>query len=116
MALDSKQLHQITDQLGKEALGELIKVSTLINSSLDLSEILGYVMELTNKLLYCEVSSLLLLDEKTNRLTFRTATGHKANDLKQFSIKLGQGIAGWVAEKDKPVIVPDTGKDPRHFS
>jgi Nif-specific regulatory protein len=112
MALDSKHINQ----LDKEVLGELIKVSTLINSSLDLSEILGYVMELTNKLLNCEASSLLLLDEKTNQLVFRTATGQKTKDLKQFSLKLGQGIAGWVAEKAKPLIVQDVQKDPRHFN
>lgn len=115
MAIDTKHIHQILNQLGDEALGELIKVSTLINSSLDLSEILAFVMELTNKLLNCEASSLLLLDEKTNTLVFRSATGQKAENLKQLSLKIGQGIAGWVAEKEKPLIVSDVERDPRHF-
>ncbi len=115
MAFESKHLQQVLHQLGDEALGELIKVSTLINSSLDLSEILAFVMDLTNRLLNCEASSLLLLDEKTNELVFRSATGQKAKDLKQISLKMGQGIAGWVAEKEKPLIVSNAENDPRHF-
>ena len=103
------------DQIGKETLGELIKISTLINSSLDLSGILNDVMEITNKLLSCEASSLLLLDVKTNRLVFRTATGQKGKDMTQFSLKVGQGIAGWVAQNNKPLIVNDTQNDPRHY-
>ncbi|MBI1883867.1 MAG: sigma-54-dependent Fis family transcriptional regulator [Chlamydiae bacterium] len=110
------QINQIINELGKESLGELIKVSTLINSSLDLSEILTHVMELTNRLLNCEASSLLLLNEKTNELSFKTATGEKAQDMKAFNLKMGQGIAGWVAQKEKAVIIPDVEKDPRHFS
>ncbi|MBI1871110.1 MAG: sigma 54-interacting transcriptional regulator [Chlamydiae bacterium] len=115
MEMDTKQAAQIVSELGKEVLAELIKASTLLNSSLDLSEILKYMMDLTNQLLHCEASSLLLLDEKTNELVFKTATGQKAKDLKQLSLKVGQGIAGWVAEKGKPLIVPEVEKDPRHF-
>lgn len=101
--------------MDRQTLEEVIKVSTIINSSLDFSEILKRVMDVTDKLLNCEASSLLLLDEPTGRLVFRTATGQKARDLVQFSLKPGQGIAGWVAQKERPLIVPDVQKDPRHF-
>ena len=60
-------------------------------------------------------SSLLLLDENTRKLYFKVATGEKKNEIKEYKIKVGQGIAGIVAEKGEPLLIPDVSKDPRWY-
>jgi len=57
-----------------------------------------------------------LLDEVKQELYFELAVGKGAQVLKGMRIKVGQGIAGWVAEHDEAVIVPDVSQDTRFFS
>jgi len=58
-------------------------------------------------------SSLMLVDKKKKSLYFKAVTGSKKDEIKNFNIKIGQGIAGIVAQKGKPIIVEDVKNDPR---
>ena len=62
-----------------------------------------------------EVGSLLLLDEETRELVFEVALGEKGERVREIRLKLGEGIAGWVAQTGEPLLVPDVRKDPRHY-
>ncbi|MDE2238096.1 MAG: GAF domain-containing protein, partial [Elusimicrobia bacterium] len=44
---------------------------------------------------------------------FRAASGDKAGALKTMTLPIGQGIAGWVAERRQPELVNDAKNDPR---
>lgn len=92
---------------------ELLEVSRVISSTLDIDNILDKIITLSSKLLNTEASSLLLIDEPKNRLMFKKATGSKAEELNQFTLKLGEGIAGWVAQTGEALIVNDVTKDIR---
>src|SRR5713101_2180985 len=59
--------------------------------------------------------SLLLLDEAKQELYFELAVGKASQALRDVRIKIGQGIAGWVAQHGETVVVPDTAKDTRFF-
>ena len=99
---------------GKE-IDEIINISTLINSTLEINEVLNRIMDSANRVVEAEASSLLLIDEVTNSLYFHVALGDKGNEVKKFTLKIGEGIAGWVAQHSKPLLVPDVQKDPRFF-
>ncbi len=101
------------DNLSRENVFLMLQVGTIINSSLKLDKVLNSVMNVANKLLHAEASSILLLREDTNRLYFDTATGQKSEQIKTFTLRLGEGIAGWVAKEGEPVNVPDVNKDER---
>lgn len=96
-------------------LNTLIKLSALINSSLDIAEIRKKAIEAATKLVNTEAGSLLFLDEETDDLYFDVAIGEKGERVKTIRLKKGQGIAGWVAENNEPVIVNDVCNDPRFF-
>ena len=91
----------------------LLSVSSLINSSLDPAEIRSKTIEAIVKLLNAGEGSLLLIDKETGEPFFDVATGEKGDHLKQIRLKKGEGIAGWVAENGKPVVVNDVIHDPR---
>ncbi len=93
----------------------LLKVSSLINSTLDPSEIQRRTIEALTTLLEAEAGSLLLLDEETEELYFEVATGDKGQNLKEIRLKKGEGIAGTVAGSGEPLIINDAASDPRFF-
>ncbi len=96
-------------------LNALIKMTSLINSTLDTREIRRRSIEAAQALVNAEAGSLLLIDSEKGELFFEVATGEKSEKVKEIRLKIGEGIAGWVAEKGEPVIVDDVEKDPRFF-
>jgi diguanylate cyclase (GGDEF)-like protein len=86
-----------------------------LTSSLQLDQVLRTIMEKIDEFLRPDNWSLLLLDEAKQELYFELAVGKASQALKDVRIKLGQGIAGWVAQHGEVVIVPDTTKDTRFF-
>ncbi|RJP57325.1 MAG: GAF domain-containing protein [Candidatus Auribacter fodinae] len=97
---------------------KLIKINEIINSAgLEISKLLTIIMSAAEQVMQCAASSLMLIDEKTDELVYKVALGEKGEDIKEkFRLKMGQGIAGWVAQNSKPLVVPDVRKDPRFYS
>jgi diguanylate cyclase (GGDEF)-like protein len=87
-----------------------------LTSSLQLDQVLRTIMEKIDEFLRPDNWSLLLLDEAKQELYFELAVGKASQALKDVRIKLGQGIAGWVAQRGETVVVPDTSKDTRFFA
>jgi Nif-specific regulatory protein len=73
-------------------------------------------MESATLLSEAEASSLLLMDKERDELYFEVALGSKGNEVQKYTVKLGEGIAGWVAKNNKSVIVNDVANDKRHLS
>lgn len=96
-------------------INTLIELSALINSSLDVTEIRKRTIEAAVRLADAETGSLLFLDDETGDLYFDVALGEKGESIKTIRLKKGQGIAGWVAEHQEPVIINDVQNDPRFF-
>src|SRR6266851_3955228 len=86
-----------------------------LTSSLQLDQVLRTIMEKIDEFLRPENWSLLLLDEAKQELYFELAVGKASQALKDVRIKVGQGIAGWVAQHGEAVVVADTSKDTRFF-
>ena len=86
-----------------------------LTSSLQLDQVLRTIMEKIDEFLRPDNWSLLLLDEANQELYFELAVGTASQALKDVRVKMGQGIAGWVAAHGETVVVPDTSKDTRFF-
>ena len=97
------------------SIDHLKEISSWISSVNDLDQLLELIIETATRMMQAKASSLLLLDEKTRKLYFKVATGEKKNEVKAYQIKLGQGIAGTVAQKGEPLLIPDVSKDPRWY-
>lgn len=100
------------DRSSKE-LAYFIKVGQALTSTLDTGSILDIIMEKTSELVKAEAGSVLLLDDDTNELYFELTEGEKKHDVKRFRLKVGEGIAGWVALHGKPIVVEDVATDQR---
>lgn len=107
----SEEVAELKRQI--ERLSLFHEVGKTLASTLDLQKILQTIMEKISDFLQPDSWSLLMLDEKTQELYFEIAIGSGANKLKDVRLKLGEGIAGWVAQHGEPVLVQDVKKDPR---
>src|SRR6195256_3411472 len=88
-------------------------VAKALTSSLDLDSILQTIMEKMAEYFRPDNWSLLMVDEEKEELYFAIAIGNAADTLKNVRLKVGEGIAGYVAKHGEPLVVPDVMTDPR---
>lgn len=88
-------------------------VGRLIDSSLDREGLLNEIMRWVETELNVEACSLLLLDQRRRRLHFEVALGPKGDLAKAFTLEIGEGIAGMVAQTGEPLLVNSAATDPR---
>jgi diguanylate cyclase (GGDEF)-like protein len=100
-----KQEHQIYSDLAKT-----------LTSTLDLSEVLQIIMTKVKTLLNPQNWSLLLMEDDGLHLRFEIAVGQSADVLKASRLRLGEGIAGWVAQTGESVLLEDARLDQRFCS
>ncbi len=91
----------------------LHEISGKISETKPLSRLLSDIMESSCAVMNAEASSLLLYDAEENRLHFNITIGDKGPLLGEFSVEMGEGIAGWVALHRQPLLIRDCYSDPR---
>src|SRR5262249_26935464 len=73
-------------------------VAKALTSSLNLNSVLQAIMEKVAEYFRPDTWSLLMIDEMKNELYFAIAVGDAVEMLKTVRLKIGEGIAGWVAK------------------
>ncbi len=91
-------------------LTDIVKTA---NSILEPRKVIELIMGKIQQLIPSEAWSMLMVDEEKQELAFELALGAKGKDVSAFRVKIGEGVAGWVAQTGKSAIVNDTAKDPR---
>jgi diguanylate cyclase (GGDEF)-like protein len=100
-------------QTSSTRLAILTDVVKTANSILEPRKVIELVMEKIRQLIPSEAWSLLMIDEEKQELVFEAALGAKGRDVSAFRLKLGEGVAGWVAQSGQPAIVNDAARDAR---
>lgn len=88
-------------------------ISQKIMESKPLDVLLDEIIYLATTVMQAEAASLLLYDEKKVKLVFHLVKGGQENFIKSMEIDIGKGIAGWVAEEKKSVLIEDCYNDSR---
>lgn len=109
---DNRALNDVLQMKNRE-ISFFEEITKILISTLNLNKILPSIMKKTKAMIGVEAWSILLVDEESGDLYFEKAQGKEKKKIKKFRIKMGEGIAGWVAQEGIPVIVPDVSKDPR---
>lgn len=94
----------------------LVELSLILNSTLDLNELLQQITETATELLDCEASSILLYDEKNPRLYFAAATGSDPAELAKIPVPIEGSLAGTIFRTNQPMILNNVEQDPRHYT
>ena len=82
-----------------------------LNSSLDLDTILRTILEQMERIIDAEMWTLLMLDEQ-RRSSTTPCCRRRRGALRDLRVKVGEGVAGWVAEHGETLIVPESRRRP----
>jgi len=91
----------------------LNKIWEKVSSVKQVDPLIASITRMTQHALNASASSLLLLDEENHELLFMFADGPAGKQLRRLRISQQSGIAGWVVQNGKPLIVNDVSKDQR---
>ena len=84
-----------------------------LTSSFDLDTILRTIIEHMERTIEAELWTLLMLNAATEELYYAIAAGGEQAALQDLRVKVGEGVAGWVAQHGETLIVPESDEDPR---
>ncbi|KPK26411.1 MAG: hypothetical protein AMK69_12105 [Nitrospira bacterium SG8_3] len=100
----------------KTSQGELdtiLRFGSLINSSLNIEDVLNHAMKWAEEFMDAEASSVYELNRERNQIFIRLARGEKREPVRGIRLNVGEGIAGWVVKTGRPVVSQDVSKDKR---
>ncbi len=89
------------------------EISSWVSSATDLDQHLELILGTVAQMVHPKIVSLLLVGRSDKQLVLRTSIGRVEPSLKKRNVPIGEGIAGYVAEKGEPLAVPHVEKDPR---
>jgi len=92
-----------------EIKGQDITAESFFDSKVMLQTTLGLIAEVLD----AERVSLVIIDESSKELRLVAASGFEFAGMGKERRKIGEGIAGIVAEKGEPILVKDIRSDPR---
>src|SRR5205814_9881978 len=92
------------------ALGD---TTELINSTLDLSDVLNAVMDTVIDLTGAERGYLMLRNPQTKQMEFRVARKVEQRNLKEDEFIVSTSIVAEVAQTGLPVVATNAARDPR---
>ncbi len=105
-----------TAPIDAEKFGVFIQLNSSINADYsDPHLLLERIVEAATRLSNAEASSLLLLDDKNQRLYFEVALGPRGAEVQRLSLDVSEGIAGWVFSNNVGVIVNAPEEDERFY-
>jgi signal transduction histidine kinase len=99
-------------------LSALFQVSTTLNLQLQLNVILEIIVRRVVSTLRAQQSSIMIYNPEEGVLETRASYGLESEFARNARARLGEGIAGWVAERKEAVLLNDSSSNPqlgRHF-
>lgn len=92
----------------------LYEISKAITSEMYLEDILKLIVSLTANVFGLKICSIMLVDERDSTLKIRATQAMSPDYLKKPPLKIGEGIAGKVAQTGEPIIVKDVREKPEY--
>ncbi|MHB1564016.1 MAG: GAF domain-containing protein [Leptospirillum sp.] len=102
-------LENIRDDRGQEDLKKELRLLRgllrITHSESPLEERLDLAIRLSREILNFDVALIYLLDEEKTHLVLKASSLTLPGFLSHFSLRLGEGLTGWVARERSPVII-----------
>lgn len=95
----------------------LLRILTEVSSSLDLDRALNRTLALLNDAIGAEQGTIMLLQPDDNMLHYRAGYGYltrqAVDESRAITLRVGEGLAGWVLENRQAVLIEDLHQDQR---
>jgi len=113
---DVTEKAQFDDEMMTEMhkLEQLLEFSEVVSSIKAFDDLVENVVGRVAKILEAQKCSLMLINEKMNKLEVKGAVGASDTVVKEAKLKLGEPIAGVVAGEGKPLLVKNIEYDKKY--
>lgn len=113
----TEELNRIKEKLEFEKikLEQVLNVEEKLNTIFHLDRLVDFIVENTAKVLEAERCSLMFVDEFSGELCVKGYVGPNHEQVMKARLRIGDPIAGVVAEEGQAVLVTDIEKDKRFF-
>src|SRR5437868_3384353 len=98
--------------LAARELNFLVRLAQAAASTQRPDELLELIIRETTSAIGTDVCSLHLLTTPGRQLLLSATNGLNEHMIGKVTMKVGEGITGWVAESRRPAVVPDVSKEP----
>ena len=115
-AVKDKRHFEVIESRQLDHLRVFHDVARALTSVLELEDVLLTIMEKMAQFFGPERWSMLMVDEPAGELYYAIAVGENSESLKGLRLKMGEGVAGWVAQTGNPLVVPDVALDPQWYA
>jgi diguanylate cyclase (GGDEF)-like protein len=105
--------HEKENRIPLDDLLVFHQLTRSLTSSFELDTILRTILEHMERTVDAELWTLLMVDEEQQDLYYAIAAGGEHAALRDLRVKMGEGVAGWVAQNGQTLIVPEEQHDPR---
>jgi diguanylate cyclase (GGDEF)-like protein len=89
------------------------ELARALTSNLDLASILRTTLEYMERFIDAQLWALLMVDPERQDLYYVSADGGEDPMFADMRVKMGEGLAGWVARHGETLIIPEAAADPR---
>ncbi len=96
----------------RRVISVLFELTRKLSSGLSLNELLAAVPSAAAELTGAQSASLMMLDKSGRYLMCRAAVGLAKRE-QEIAFRMGEGVAGWVAEHGAPALVKQASADRR---
>ncbi len=97
-------------------LARIVEIGTTLNTTIEISQLLKYILDTAVSLLECEAASIMLWDETQQVLRFVASTSIDPGEMAEFPVPLAGSVAGSIFTSNCPIVVNDAKNDPRHYA
>lgn len=91
----------------------LSRVSAALSGLWNLDDVLRVTLDNVLDIMNGTVGGILLLDEQTHTLSYRVRRGFNKRYVDEVRLRLGEGVAGRVAQTGKSVVLEDISTEPQ---
>ena len=88
-------------------LSSLFETTARASSQIDQTQMLELIVRRVLFCLEADQSSIMLLDENSDTLVTRAVAGVDEEFVREARVKVGEGVSGWVAEHNEPLVLDD---------
>lgn len=93
----------------------LHRISSIVSSELSIDEVLGEIVGLTSQVTGCDACLVYLLEKESGEIVLRASQVPHAADLGFLTMKMGEGVTGWVAEHKSVVALASNAAADHRF-
>lgn len=96
-----------------KALSFLYRIERDVSNKLKMEDVLKVIVEKVGSILNVKICSILLINDKTGKLSVECAKGLEQKILKDTELEVGNKISGWVVKHNRPILVKNIEKETR---